>query len=183
MKGLITIITIGAITLASCSNGNRQQQAAMEAQQNTIDSMKIEMAKKQAIDSMSEIARLQYVVPEATVAVSQPVYKAKRSTPRRSRAVANSTPVQTASYPVYQAPQSYPVASQPYPTETQTPAQQQKRGWSAKAKGAAIGAGAGAVAGAIINKNNRAKGAIIGGVAGAAGGLGIGAIIDKKQGR
>jgi phage tail tape-measure protein len=62
-------------------------------------------------------------------------------------------------------------------------AQQEKKGWSAKAKGAVIGAGAGAVAGAIIHKRQRGVGAVVGGVLGAGAGTGIGAIIDKKNGR
>lgn len=57
-----------------------------------------------------------------------------------------------------------------------------KKGWSRKAKGAAIGGGSGAAAGAIIaGKGDRGKGAIIGGAAGAVGGALIGRKKDKKQ--
>ncbi|TGE13878.1 YMGG-like glycine zipper-containing protein [Hymenobacter elongatus] len=55
---------------------------------------------------------------------------------------------------------------------------QQKKGWSKKAKGAAIGGGAGAVGGAVVGGT---KGAIIGGVAGAAAGGIIGRKKDKKK--
>jgi len=56
-------------------------------------------------------------------------------------------------------------------------AQTPKKGWSDKAKGAAIGGGAGAVTGAVIGGG---KGALIGGAAGVvAGGL-IGRNRDKK---
>jgi len=60
---------------------------------------------------------------------------------------------------------------------------QQKKGWSKAAKGAVIGGAGGAVAGAVINKKNRAVGAVIGGVLGAGGGYVIGRSQDKKDGR
>ena len=41
----------------------------------------------------------------------------------------------------------------------------------------------GAGAGAVISKEKKAQGAIIGGVVGAAAGYGVGAILDKKNGR
>ncbi|MBF9219851.1 YMGG-like glycine zipper-containing protein [Hymenobacter ruricola] len=53
-----------------------------------------------------------------------------------------------------------------------------KKGWSNKAKGAAIGGGAGAVTGAVLGGG---KGAIIGGAAGVVGGGLIGRNKDKKQ--
>ena len=57
-------------------------------------------------------------------------------------------------------------------------AQTPKKGWSNKAKGAAIGGGAGAVTGAVIGGG---KGAIIGGAAGVVGGGLIGRNKDKKK--
>lgn len=63
----------------------------------------------------------------------------------------------------------------------QSDTQPQKKGWSKKAKGAAIGGGSGAAAGAIIaGKGDRGKGAVIGGAAGAVGGALIGRKKDKK---
>jgi osmotically inducible lipoprotein OsmB len=53
-----------------------------------------------------------------------------------------------------------------------------KKGWSRKAKGAAIGGGAGAATGAAIGGG---KGAIIGGVVGAAAGGVIGRRKDRKK--
>jgi hypothetical protein len=97
--------------------------------------------------------------------------KKKRSTVARSNVRANTTDVYTGNSTV-----------QPTVYE-EVPQAPEKKGWSAKAKGAVIGAGAGAAAGAIINKRNRAAGAVIGGVLGAGAGTGIGAIIDKKNGR
>jgi ElaB/YqjD/DUF883 family membrane-anchored ribosome-binding protein len=69
-------------------------------------------------------------------------------------------------------------------TTTAAPAtqQQQRKGWSNAAKGAAIGAGVGAVTGAVISKK-KGEGAIIGGLAGAGVGAGTGAIIDSEKKR
>ena len=67
-------------------------------------------------------------------------------------------------------------------SETQNAAKA-KKGWSKAAKGAVIGGAGGAVAGAVINKRNRAAGAVIGGVIGAGGGYVIGRSMDKKDGR
>ena len=58
--------------------------------------------------------------------------------------------------------------------QTPTP----KKGWSNKAKGAAIGGGAGAVTGAVLGGG---KGAIIGGAVGVVGGGLIGRNKDKKK--
>ena len=55
-----------------------------------------------------------------------------------------------------------------------------KKGWSNKAKGAAIGAGAGAVTGAAVS-NKKGKGAAIGAAAGAGVGYLIGRHKDKKN--
>ncbi|SHL16777.1 YMGG-like glycine zipper-containing protein [Hymenobacter psychrotolerans] len=55
---------------------------------------------------------------------------------------------------------------------------QTKKGWSKKAKGAAIGGGAGAATGAVVGGG---KGAIVGGVVGAAAGGVIGRKKDKKK--
>jgi len=65
----------------------------------------------------------------------------------------------------------------------QAPVASRKKGWSHRARGAAVGAGAGAVTGALVNKNNRGVGALIGGVVGAASGYIIGNEVDKKKGR
>jgi hypothetical protein len=59
----------------------------------------------------------------------------------------------------------------------------QKKGWSRKAKGAAIGGAGGAIFGAVINKNNRVKGGIVGGLLGAGLGYVIGNEMDRKHGR
>lgn len=61
---------------------------------------------------------------------------------------------------------------------TSVQAQTPKKGWSNKAKGAAVGGGAGAVTGAVIGGG---KGALIGGAAGVVGGGLIGRNKDKKK--
>ncbi len=58
--------------------------------------------------------------------------------------------------------------------------QEEKKGWSNKAKGAVVGGVVGAVTGAAVS-DKKGKGAVIGGVVGAAGGYGVGAILDKKK--
>ena len=63
---------------------------------------------------------------------------------------------------------------------TPTAAEKKKKGWSTRAKGAAIGGAAGAATGAIISKN-KAGGAIIGGAVGAGGGYIIGNEIDRNK--
>ncbi len=57
-------------------------------------------------------------------------------------------------------------------------AQDHRKGWSHKAKGAAIGGGAGAVTGALLGGG---KGAVIGAAAGVVGGGLIGRNQDKKK--
>lgn len=53
-----------------------------------------------------------------------------------------------------------------------------RKGWSKKAKGAAIGAGAGAATGAVVGGG---KGAVVGAAAGTVGGAIIGRKKDKKK--
>ncbi|WP_207494201.1 glycine zipper domain-containing protein [Aridibaculum aurantiacum] len=55
-----------------------------------------------------------------------------------------------------------------------------RKGWSNKAKGAAIGGAAGAATGVAISKND-SKGALVGGAVGAGAGYLIGRSKDKKQ--
>lgn len=144
--------------------------AAQDVKDATIDSLKMEIAKQRVIDSMQEVARLEQesALEEQAAATAA----ASRSTSSTRRA-SSSSAYSNNSY----AGSSNSTASQPVYTEPE------KRGMSAKAKGAIIGAGTGAVTGAIINKRNRSKGAIVGGVLGAGAGTGVGAIIDKKNGR
>ena len=70
-----------------------------------------------------------------------------------------------------------------YKDATSNTATTKKEGWSSAAKGAVIGGATGAVAGAVINKKNRAAGAVVGGVAGAGVGYTIGRAKVRKTGR
>jgi len=169
MKQIISIIAISTFTVfASCSSSSNKEEVALQARQKTIDSLQSELAKQQIIDSMNEVAATQLAAAKAATAT---VKKTKRSTPVRS------TSYQQNSVGTYTGNVQSPVAvDQPVTTP-------EKRGWSAKAKGAVIGTAAGAAAGAVINKRNRAAGAVIGGVLGAGAGTGVGAVIDKKNGR
>ncbi|MCD6013794.1 MAG: putative lipoprotein [Flavipsychrobacter sp.] len=176
MKKITAILAAACIIItASCTNKANEQ--ALQAQQRTIDSMKIEMVKKHVIDSMNAIAQQQALV-------SVPVVSPVEATPvvkhivkhKRQRATRNTDAGYASSNSYYGAtPAATPV---PAPIE-----QPRKKGWSAKATGSLIGVGAGAVTGALANKRNRGAGAVIGGLIGAAAGLGTGAIIDHKKGR
>lgn len=178
MKRIISFFAIaGLLTTAACQRTTTNNtEAQLAAQQHTIDSMQDALARQHIIDSMNTVVLSQQATQKAAPAVA---VRAKRSTPKRS--VNHSSSNTYAGYsqqPVYTqpAPQQAPVVYQEQPVE-------QKKGWSAKAKGAVIGAGVGAASGAIINKRNRGAGAIIGGVLGAGVGTGVGAVIDKKNGR
>ena len=58
-----------------------------------------------------------------------------------------------------------------------------KKGWSNRAKGAAIGGGSGAILGAILDKNHRVAGGVLGGVLGAGVGYVVGNEMDRKHRR
>jgi hypothetical protein len=183
MKAIITAVAVaGLFTFSACNNSTiRQQEAALKEQQQKLDAITMEMAKKRVIDSMNEVNKMQFstmqnpymmqpnmVMPNGVQYVNttpQVRYVTQRSY-ARPRTVARRS---SRSYSGY----SQPVVYQ----------QPRKRGWSAKAKGAVIGGAGGAIAGAIINKRNRPVGALIGGVLGAGAGTGIGAIIDRNNGR
>ena len=72
MKQIIALVAIAGLGIASCTtSADKQKQAALEAQQKTIDSLKIEMAKQHSIDSMSEVACMQIVVPQMLTPVAE----------------------------------------------------------------------------------------------------------------
>ncbi len=196
MKRLPSLLaaSVFALSLAACHNADADKNAAaVAAQEITIDSMKMEIAKQRIVDSMQRVAALAKEDADLTAAaaaaalplVAAPAAKAPGKAVTRKRSTKRRTPKQ----PDYNNNSTYangnggysapaPVYNEPAPAPL--PA---KRGWSAKAKGAVIGAGAGAVGGAILNKKNRGAGAIIGGVGGAILGTGVGAVIDRKNGR
>lgn len=194
MKHLLSMAAFAAVTFsfAACSNSAAEKGVALQAvpqpaavvaaQQATIDSMKIELAKQRVVDSMQNLQAVAVANANQEAAKAQAqkaVAKAPATKRRRSK---TRTTTSEASGTTYHANTGY--ASNPVTVYEPAPAPAPaKKGWSAKAKGAVIGAGVGAVGGAIINKRNRGAGAVIGGVGGAAVGTGIGAIIDRKNGR
>jgi hypothetical protein len=157
MKKILPALGIVAV-FAACNTGNsaaEQELAILKAKQATIDSMNIVVAEK---ETKADERAVSYVA-----AAKKTSSVARRSSARKM-----------SSYASYSEPAVLPTA---------TPAPAQKKGWSNKAKGAVIGGVIGAGAGAVISKDKKVQGAIIGGVLGAAGGYGVGAILDKKNGR
>jgi hypothetical protein len=159
MKRIVSVIAIAATMAMSCNSAAEKEQQA--AQERELDSIKTEMARRQVIDSMNEVARLE----------AETNAKTSKST------TTHTIVYNTKGEPIQQSVNE----SQTISTGTQTTTK--KKGWSAKATGAVIGAGAGAITGAAVSKEKKGQGAVIGGVIGAGTGLGVGAIIDKKNGR
>ena len=168
MKQIISSLAIAGIALiTSCGTSQtKQQDDALQAKQRVIDSMKIEMARQQVIDSMTDVAKAQALVA-STQKTAKKTAAVRKSTTRINRS-SGSTSARAHSTGSYTGNSTTP---QQEPVYSEVPQAPEKKGWSAKAKGAVIGAGTGAVAGAIINKRNRAAGAVIGGVLGAGAGV------------
>jgi hypothetical protein len=129
---------------------------AVGCNSNTSSEAELQQAKQFAIDSMK--------AAEAKIAAD--------ALAAQQAAAASNTSTKTVIY------KTEPATSTS--TTTSTPAVQEKKGWSNKAKGAVIGGVVGAATGAAVS-DKKGKGAIIGGVVGAAGGYGVGAILDNKK--
>jgi hypothetical protein len=186
MKPLISAVAIaGLFSLAACnSTAIQEKEAALQAQQRTIDALNLELAKKKAIDSINEVARMQYsTFPQNQMMMPQYGTGAVQYVPVREVHYVSSTRKSSAPRRSYSTRSNRSYSGYSQPVVYQQAPVQRKKGWSAKAKGAVIGGAGGAVAGAIINKRNRPVGALIGGILGAGAGTGIGAIIDRKNGR
>jgi hypothetical protein len=156
MKQFIAILLI-AVTAASCNSATSKEDKAailaqQIAQQRSLDSMETAMTTQRIVDSMNH----------ATATASNTSKNSRRAESRVVYVNNNTTPAVSATQTVAAA--------------------NEKKGWSAKAKGAVIGAGVGAVTGAMVSEK-KGKGAVIGGVLGAGAGVGVGAVIDHKQGR
>jgi hypothetical protein len=164
MKTVVSIVVAGCI-LTSCGS-NTDKQAQLNAQQRTVDSLKTEMVKKQTIDSMNAAL----VAQQQQAAINSEQQKVVSS-----HHASHAAPVHNS----YSTSNTY-YGSAPTSAPTAAPEQKEKKGWSAKAKGALIGTGVGAITGAMVDKK-KGEGAVVGGLAGAAAGLGAGAIIDKKN--
>ncbi len=167
MKRILMVAMI-ASAMASCSNNKAEEQARQQA---TIDSMKMEMAKKQMADSINQAIQLQQAqsVDPNSIEMSGSTTAAAPRKAHRSSGNSGSSSIGTSSG-----------GGNSTATTTTTTTTKQKKGWNAKTKGAIIGAGAGAITGAMVDKK-KGEGAIIGGILGAGAGVGVGAIIDKKQ--
>ena len=175
MKRIVLLMAIATgVVMTSCNTGaNKEMEAKLQAQAQTIEEMKLAMDRQHLIDSMSQAVAMQKEAEAAKAKTVTTVYRApRRSSTNRANSYAATRAVDNNNY--QQQPQ---VVYQP--VEQQQP---HKKGWSAKAKGAAIGAGVGALGGALIGKK-KGTGALIGAGIGALAGLGTGAIIDKKNGR
>ena len=160
MNKIISVFAI-ALMAASCNNGN---QAQLDAQQRSVDSMKMALTRQQTIDSMNAAAQQAPVNNEPVQAVGTGVQGAAphHSSTHNSYTTNNTTNNNT----------SAPVAT--------APVAQKKKGWSGKAIGTLAGAGVGAITGAMVDKK-KGEGAVVGGILGAGAGLGTGAIIDAKK--
>ncbi len=166
MIKMIPVFAIACVML-SC-NDNAEKQAQIDAQQRTMDSMKMEMVKKQTIDSMNAVAAQQQAV--VAPVVEQRTVSTVHHTVRHPSGTATTNSYTTNNTTNYG---NAPAATAPAP-------EKKKKGWSAKATGTLVGAGVGAITGAMVDKK-KGEGAVVGGLIGAAGGLGAGAIIDKKK--
>lgn len=195
MKRILIVAAAATFMLASCSTQDKQARVATE---NALDSLQTEMVRQHTIDSMNAVtATAMANMPKQNDAMA-PVVKKQVVVVRKPAThtvASNYTGGSYAGYnndynnaynsaPAYSAPTySNSTPAYNYNTPAYTQAAPQKKGWSAKATGAAIGAGAGILTGVLADKHNKGRGAIIGGVVGALAGLGTGAIIDHKNGR
>jgi hypothetical protein len=171
MKNIVSIIAVTCV-FASCGSGSDKQAELLQAQQKTVDSMRTEMVKKQTIDSMNNVAAQQSMVNQ-----EQPVMVSSGQSRQGTARPHNTSNTTTNNYNSTPQPA---VNTTPQPVATTQP--KKKKGWSAKAKGAAVGTGVGIVTGVLVDKK-KGEGALVGGLIGGAVGLGAGAIIDKKQKR
>ncbi len=177
MKPVISaVLFAGLLSFASCGNSElREKEAALQAQQHSLDSMNQEIARRHVVDSMNAVLAARDQARTDSIRAAEEAGKERKAAVAAS--ASSSARGRSHSHSAYsQSAAQAPAVSSDVP-------QEHRKGWSAKAKGALIGAGTGAAAGAIINGRNRGAGAVIGGVIGAAAGTGAGAIIDKKNGR
>ena len=160
MKRILSIVTLAAVTAASCTT----------QPSNSIGAEGLSSNPAPVMDTAGYAefkAFQQWKTNEATTA-----------------SYAAAEPATRTSKPVYRKTETRQVSSQaPASSEASEPVQEEKKGWSKAAKGAVIGAGSGAVIGAVVHKRNRAVGAAVGGVVGGGVGYGIGRHMDKKDGR
>jgi hypothetical protein len=185
MKKLLSIVStvaISAVTLTACSSNSGSLSAEQQLQAYK-DSIKLaadtaglsEFRQYKAYNELSNAAPYQNM--EYAAAAAAPVARSYSSAPRRSYASSSSRRSSG-----YSGRRSRSYGGGGYSNSTASyPAK--KKGWSKAAKGAVIGGAGGAIAGAVINKKNRAVGAVVGGILGGGGGYVIGRQMDKRDGR
>jgi hypothetical protein len=157
---LAAVIVTVAVIMTSCSRNPQALNADKASIISPADTAGL--ADFQAWKAQNELAEYN-AYKKATMAANVPA-KAPVRTVYKTRAASNSSGSMSS--------ESSHTAKAPV-----------KKGWSKAAKGAVIGGAGGAIAGAVINKRNRAVGAVIGGVVGAGGGYAIGRGMDKRDGR
>jgi hypothetical protein len=160
---LLSILLLAAIVMAAC-NGKPQADANGKVLAYTDTTGLAEFQKWKTLNELKDPAI--YYAQGSEVAY-QPVKKSTSAPVRKASRTYSSSSKTGSMNSVAQ-----------YPAKTTT-----KKGWSRRAKGAAIGGGGGAILGAVINKNNRLVGGAIGGAVGAGLGYIIGNELDKKHGR
>ena len=161
---LLSILIIAAIVMAAC-NGKPQTDANNGKVLSYIDTVGLADFQKWKVQNELKDPAVYYSQGNE-LATAQP--KATYASARKSTATRRTTASKSGSMN----------SVGQYPAKTTT-----KKGWSRRAKGAAIGGGGGAILGAVINKNNRVVGGAIGGAIGAGLGYVIGNELDKKHGR
>ena len=185
MKKILSIVSavaISAVTLTACSSNSGSLSAEQQLQAYK-DSIKLAadtagLAEFRQFKAYNELAAQQpYQQMEyAPVAAAAPVARSYASAPRRSY---SSSSRRSSGYSGSRSRSygggGYSNSTASYPAK--------KKGWSKAAKGAVIGGAGGAIAGAVINKKNRAVGAVVGGILGGGGGYVIGRQMDKRDGR
>ena len=183
MKKILSIVSavaISAVTLTACSNNSgalsaeQQLQAYKDSIKMSADTAGLaEFRQWKAYNELSNAAPYQDM-QYAPVAAA-PVARSYASAPRRSYSSARRSSGYSSSRSRSYGGGGYSNSTASYPAK--------KKGWSKAAKGAVIGGAGGAIAGAVINKKNRAVGAVVGGILGGGGGYVIGRQMDKRDGR
>ncbi len=197
MKRIIPFFSLAVITLAACNNNTKTTTdtalAPVKQEAPAFDPDTVGLAQFQQWKAQNELSS-QQEYKEAlnnegdNYTAAAPVKKVKtvyRKPVHRPAATVASLPSSTATTNSSSASTTATTADNgTMSSESANTAKAPvKEGWSKAAKGSVIGGVGGAVAGAVINKNNRAVGAVIGGIIGAGGGYAIGRGMDKKDGR
>lgn len=163
MKKLLPFILILAVVLMAACNSKPQADANNGKMMTYVDTSGL--AAFQQWKAQNELKDPSVYYMQGREDAAREFSYAKQSTPVRKKTVTK--------------PKAVSNSGGSMNTVSEYPAK--KKGWSKKAKGAAIGGGGGAILGAVINKKDRVKGGIIGGLLGAGLGYVLGNEMDKKK--